>query len=419
VASFAEHLPHDRITAFFEFIHREELERAGYAWSILRIIADPAFCRTLVTRDAWALARMLRDLAETRLRSRSLEEFLEQLGIQAVICDDSMVAREIEYHGFGAAPLLLDALFSEPFILDAYNPFGGLRFEVDAPLTSALLERFNRAAEKAYIAMIDSGSIWHVGSAHSIESFYEGVFQKVWLPRKKSDWDVNLRIEMNRAVGNAIDLADRLTATLSDQQVQSLYVKHPNEYRHDLLETLVMVVYNALAFISNHFEGYGDDFWFLAHEAISKSFPSIGEQPDGMSPFQQRLAIKLLKKLDDNLKGFYPSISRVLLSRIGPYQHKVEPKNQAAFIIFKNAMYERMRRLQELAAKDLAKVPDYLPDDVTYNFTANELTHSYRDGRRIVTSLNALKIEPVSLLSEGIRRQQQPAANGPSHEQLA
>lgn len=157
VASFAEHLPRDRVTAFFEFIHREKLERAGYAWSILRIIADPAFCRSLVTRDAWAVSRMLRDLAEARLRSRSIEEFVEQLGAQAIICDDSMLAREIEYHGFGAAPLLLDALFSEPFILDAYNPFGRLSFGVDVPLTSALLERFNRAAHKAYIALIDSG----------------------------------------------------------------------------------------------------------------------------------------------------------------------------------------------------------------------------------------------------------------------
>jgi hypothetical protein len=71
-------------------------------------------------------------------------------------------------------------------------------------------------------------------------------------------------------------------------------------------------------------------------------------------------------------------------------------------------VYDRLRRLPELAAKDLAKVPDYLPDSVTYNFTANELTHSYRDGRQIVTNLNSLEIEPISLLSEEIRRTQRP-----------
>jgi hypothetical protein len=318
VANFADHLPRDRITAFFEFIHRKELERAGYAWSILRIIADPAFCRTLVTRDAWALAKMLRDLADAQLRSRSLEEFVEQLGAQAITCDDSMLAREIGYHGFGTAPLLLDALFSEPFILEAYNPFGGLRFGFEEPLSAAVLERFNHAAEKAYSALIDSKSIWHGTTAHGIKSVYEDVFRRAWTHRKKTEWDSRVLIQMDRAVRTAIELADRLTAALSAEQVRSLYVNNPDDYRHDLLETLVDIVFDALAYVSNHFEGYGDRFWFLAHDAISKSFPSIGQQPDGMSPFQQRLALKILDKLDDNLHGFYPSISRVLLACIGP-----------------------------------------------------------------------------------------------------
>jgi len=64
-AQFAEYIRGDQLSPFFH----KELRRSGYASSLRRIIADPTFCRTLVTHDAWALARMLQDLAEKRLRS--------------------------------------------------------------------------------------------------------------------------------------------------------------------------------------------------------------------------------------------------------------------------------------------------------------------------------------------------------------
>ena len=55
-AQFAEQIRGDQLSPFF----RKELRRSGYASSLLRIIADPTFCHTLVTHDAWALARCFR-----------------------------------------------------------------------------------------------------------------------------------------------------------------------------------------------------------------------------------------------------------------------------------------------------------------------------------------------------------------------
>jgi hypothetical protein len=102
----------------------------------------------------------------------------------------------------------------------------------------------------------------------------------------------------------------------------------PSRTRSDVLETLVEIVYEALAAISNRFKGFEDPFWMTAIESFQEAFPSIGQQPDGMTPFQQRLALKIMEKLGDNMKGFYPAISKALLSCIGPYHQQAAQPNR-------------------------------------------------------------------------------------------
>ena len=65
MASFADRL-HDT-SAFFDFIHREEINQASYATSLLRIIAESLFCETLVKRASWRVAHMLQQISEEKL----------------------------------------------------------------------------------------------------------------------------------------------------------------------------------------------------------------------------------------------------------------------------------------------------------------------------------------------------------------
>jgi hypothetical protein len=139
-------------SAFFDFIHRKELERASYADSLLRIIADPPFCATLVKKCPWQVARLLQELEQKRLHSRGAEQFVRELARQAILADDSMMEREIGYHGFGTVSLLSNSLFSQPFVLRAYDPLGSFRFMGSGHVTAAVLKRFNSAAEKALAA---------------------------------------------------------------------------------------------------------------------------------------------------------------------------------------------------------------------------------------------------------------------------
>jgi hypothetical protein len=402
-ASFLDRL--HNTSAFFDFIYRKEIERAAYASSFLRITADPDFCVTLIKRLPWSVANMLLKVSQQHLHATGAEQFIRELAYQAILRDDSMIAREVGYRGFGTAPLLSDSLFSDLFILQHYNPFNSFFGVGGEDVTPQMLTRFNSAAERCYTTLIESGTIYHSQAAFSIQAFYRSAFMRAWEFQRTDEYDFHLPLEMHNSVALAIKMADKLLTALDVNQYRALYVDNPKQYRADVLETLVEIVYEALEAISNRFKGWDDPFWILAIEAFMKGFPSNGAEPDGMSPFQQRLALKLIEKLEENMRGFYPAISRVLLACIGPYQDHASQLNRTAFNILKDAVYFKLHyQLPQLAATKPDKISSYLPDNVTYDVKTTDLIHAYRGGARAVTKLSALNMPPVFLVSQYIRR---------------
>jgi hypothetical protein len=399
-ASFLDTLP-PKTSAFFDFIHRDHVYRAAYAASFLRIIADPSFCETLVKRLPWRVVFMLREISQHFLFADSATQFIRELSRQAILRDDSMMEREIGYHGFGAAPLLSDAMFSDLFVLERYNPFDfATHREV---VTPQLLKRFNSAAERCYTVLIESGHIYYCQATFRIQSFYRGVFFKAWELQKSKQGDTFLTLEMGYSVDLAIKMADKLQASLEMTRYQKLYVDDPKAHRSDVLETLVEIVYEALCAVSNQFKGFDDAFWIMVIEVAHKAFPPFGSQPVGMTPFQQRLALKLIEKLKDNMKGYYPAICRILLAWVGPYAHQVAQPNRTAFNILKDAVYFELQSLPQLAAKKPEKIRHYLPDNVKYDSVTTDLVHTYRSGTPAVTRISALKLSPTSLLANNVR----------------
>jgi hypothetical protein len=199
-------------------------------------------------------------------------------------------------------------------------------------------------------------------------------------------------------------MAGKLLASLNADQYQALYVDDPKAYRSDVLETLVETVYEALAAVSNRFTGVDDAFWMTVIDVNLDGFRPHGAEPDGMTPFQQRLALKLVDKLRDNMKGYYPAICRVLLAWVGPYVHQAPQANWTAFNILKDAVYFELQQFPQLAATKPDKIRNYLPDNVTYDVATTDLIQTYRDGKQAVTRLSMLNLSPVDLVAKNIRR---------------
>ncbi len=402
MAGFSEHRADT--SAFFDFTHRVELKRASYAWSFLGIIADPVFCKSLVKLLPWHVGWMLQELEEKQLHSRGAEAFVRELARQAILCDDSMMTRELGYHGFATAPLLSDSLFAQPFILRTYDPFSTLRFTSDNIATPSNLRRFNSAAKRALTTIIEARSFWGMYVPHSISNFYEGAFSQARSPHKAGDAAYEFVFEMQNSVDLVTEMAEKVSLEALPHQLEILYCDDPHKRPSDLLTALVNISFNALASISNDFKGPTDIFWGLAISFFQRAFPSIGEEPDGMTPFQQRLALRLVAKLRENMDGWFPAVSRILLACIGPYHRPREQKNRTAFMILKDAMYYELQRFPTLAGETPEKISYYLPDNVTYDPATQELRHTYILGEQAITKLSALKLEPVSLLTRDVRR---------------
>jgi hypothetical protein len=294
---------------------------------------------------------------------------------------------------------------SDEFILEQYNPFNSFFGVGSEIVTLRLLQRFNSAAERCYTTLIEAGTIHHSQATFSIQRFYRTVFMMKALELQKADRrDFKLPNEMHNSVELAMKMADKLLASLDADQYQSLYVSDATVYRSDVLETLVEIVYEALAAISNRFKGVDDVFWMTAIEAFLKGFPSHGQQPDGMTPFQQRLALKLIEKLRDNMKGFYPAMCRVLLACVGPYVHHAPQPNRTAFNILKDAVYFELQQFPQLAATKPHKIAAYLLDNFTYDAATTDLTQTNRNGAQAITRLSTLNLSPVDLVAKNVRR---------------
>lgn len=164
LARFVEKEPwQEERSAFFDFIHRDKLEQAGYAHTLLRIISDAPFCRTLVDKAPWAVSRMLREMATDRLHSKAAENFVRELAQQALLSDQGMMDRELEFHGFGTAPVLSESLFSNPFMVLSYSTLQGyIRSE---KVTLGVIQRFNSATVRTVETLIDQRRTDHSYSA--------------------------------------------------------------------------------------------------------------------------------------------------------------------------------------------------------------------------------------------------------------
>jgi hypothetical protein len=221
-------------------------------------------------------------------------------------------------------------------------------------MSAPLIQRFNKAAERSYLMLIERGLTFRAQVAYSIASFYRTVFMNAGNIRMTGGKDINLNLNMGYAVRNAIALANKLLGSLPQSRYDALFVTDIKQPRNDVLETLVEIVYDALTSISNDFKGVDDPFWHLAFDPFHRGFPSVGDEPDGMTPFQQRLALKMMAKLRENMRGFYPAICTVLLSCIGPHTATPGQPNRTAFNILKDAVYSELQHLQQFQPRTMS-----------------------------------------------------------------
>ena len=388
------------ISAFYLFAHRTELERASYACSLLRLLADEKFCSVLVSECPWQTAAIIRKISELRLHVDQAKPFIQELGMQAVVNENSMMAREIGYDGFGDAPFLSQSLFQDPFIIRAYRPLNKLMFGGKNQTEPAYICRLNAAARMMLETGIEYHGYWDVAFMFDVEKAYEGLSHQIgWSPESDRN-----REYPELAWSNGIqELCRTLTSSfdkLDPHSQKALFVTKREQYRSDLVHIIASIAFESLSSIANAFDDFKGRFWLHCSGTIYDIYPFHDSEPAGMSPLQQQLALQLLDKLEQNMDGYYPSISKVLLATVGPYDEHPHLATRTAFSMLRDAVYKELQRLPLLYESKPEKIADFLPANVTYDPTANTLTHSYRGGQTAVTNLSALSLPDINLCDE-------------------
>jgi len=390
----------DEPSAFYDFIHRKKLEQSSYASTLFQLLSDPYCCRAIVRRDPISVVSMLSDLSHHGIHCKAVAQLVQEFARHSVIQDDSMLAREVDYKGFASVSLFLNAMFGDHFIIRNYLPFSALVYFKNTPITYDLAERLGRAIE---LAWEKTPELWHPQSLWNIQSAIESVLFSIRYADSRKKRHEQEHIRLYNTVARIIDLTDDHIRTQS-RRLDMPYAETENpEFRKTMPGVAAEIAVGALNSIANDFDGFEDRRWTEALDIMGALFPSVGEEPDGLTPTQQHAAIIIRAKLADNMNGYYPALTRLLLAVIGPYGSHTQ-NNKTAFRILEDIAYEQWQKLPQLHDASPERISDFLPPNVKFDRADLTLTHTYRGGETRVTVLSNLSLLPIDLLNPSLRR---------------
>jgi hypothetical protein len=387
------------LSAFYIFAHRRELEAASIAGTFLRILSDSDFCSALVRKCPWLTVGAVQHIIEKGIFAEQLMPFIQQLGCQAVIDDHGLMAKEIGYSGFGVVPILSDALFANDFILSNYHPLEHLNMVLKGRPSEGMIKRLNAASKLMLENAIARRDYWPRRYTYGIESAYEHLSHHWGYSEKAAAMPPEFTIPFTMGI---VDLCRTLRnglANLDRDRKKALFTNERGQFQDNLVHSIASVVFESLLSVSMFFQEPMQEGWFHVIDIFQELYPFHESEPEGMDPLQQQVAVRLIKKLKENIEGWYPAISRVLLSGIGPYERS-KIQTRSAYVILRDATYRELKSLSSLHAKHPDKIDDFLPANVKFDPTANTLAHTYTGGDVQVTRLGELDIPVVNLADE-------------------
>jgi hypothetical protein len=397
------------ISAFYLFAHRRELEAGSHAGTLLRIMSDPGFCSTLVRKCSFLTASTLDAISKKHIHADQAVPFVQEIAHQAILHDESMLAREVSYTGFGALPILSNSLFGSWFILSKYDPLGGIGFNVPETPSEGYVARLNGASQMILKTAIKGGDYWPQSYMYSVQRVYEQL-SRHWSYARPGALPVAYTVTLHMGIARLYRVLLEGLDSLTWERKKSLFITDPKAMRRDIVDTIASIVYESLACIANTFNGVDDAAWTHAISVFLDVYPPHESEPVGMNPLQQQLAVQLIDKLRHNMDGWYPAISRVLLATIGPYAGQPQVSKRTAYVILKDAVYKELQKLPVLHAKSPERVADFFPASVAYDVSTNTITHTYRGGGTLSTDLGTLSISDVDLSDQQNWQMPEPTA---------
>jgi hypothetical protein len=390
-------------SAFVLFAKRNELRDSGYASAFLRVLSDPAFCRVLVRDTPWNTALILREIEKYPGECVSITDFVREIARQAILMDDSMFAREIEYKGFRETSVISDTLFRNRHIARFYTPLHGTWFGDTRDIEVGQVKRISRALSLTLESLLSAGAYWQQHGFNGASDLVSSVARDICRRIREDRADYRLIHALQFDLFSMVDKTREHLAELGDDVYARLFVKLKDEADNGsmqdftLLDEVAEVVVEYAFSFCNEFEGGDDSFWSAAISINQHVFDQFRGEERGFDPLQQRVALKMLRKVDENLEGWYPAISRMFLSTIGYYEPPKEDDKNKPWELFVHAFFFRFQAFPELYDRDKDKAETYLPNDVRYEPERQSIIKTYLGGDERETVLCDLDLADINI----------------------
>lgn len=376
-------------SAFFIFKNRKRLDAAYSAWQILQVISDNDFCRIVVTRHSLDFLNSIVAAKTDCLDTACLKPFVQSVATQALIQDNGMLAREARFDGFGKQRTFADRFFGNAKMQE-FDPFRSYGLFDEVNPSKFLLARLNLASKLMVKAELQSDRYWNGNSINSVTRIYESICRKMTFERLRNrdiDYLPNLLVGI-------IDIIDITNTMINSKNSESFYLLSSDGTRHDSLDYISQLIHEALISVSNNFQGPDDYAWIFVYEIIRHTFENNRDEKN-LNPIQQRVLIKIIKTLKDNMDGFYPTLSRVMISYIGPYDNLRNKEPHSPINILRDAVFVELKKLPVLYNLQSEKLLERLPPHVAYDHINEALEFTYRNKTQVVTNLKTLEVQKV------------------------
>jgi hypothetical protein len=370
---------------------------AAHSESFLRVLSDPAFCKTLVEKLPWDGARILGSFSQEQPMAAVGKAFVREIARNTLLIGEAGSAKAVDWHSFTDAPALSSAAFGDAYLNRHYAPWEGLaRADFGEP-TPEFMDRFRQAAQLTIDEHVKARFSYQSYNIAGMQECFEIMSRRIAALKKDGQDVSNLSGMFGRTVKYVVGATRKYFENLPEGTLRAHYYDEDAGRDATSLNSLSELIISVLENTAHDFAGYDDPFWPMCRDIWDSILPQFGDLPAGMDPLQQRFVIKLIEKTKENYEGWYSPLSRQALAIIGPHAAKGETKKHTAFKICRDLFYRELKELPAFYERDPERAATFLPNNVRYEADTKTLIHRYSFGGEDRTALEEIKIPEISM----------------------
>jgi len=336
------------------------------------LMSEKYYCKYLSENNMGLVLRIIELTNQYELWNSCGHIFYDSLCNELFVNNQSHLSNEIEFRGVGLTKPVFNALFTSFHILDAYRPFQSFHYFSEENYQVEIINKYTKALEislREYFK--EERSIFFAGSCNialsiALENLSD-ILHSICVRLKKYEnddiyynryQDVIRAIEMfysDMVLEMCFYTTEKYTPHFSEEDLE---VKERSLTRG--ITEAIFKYLDALTILKN--EDYartcsGNVFWLI--------FPGTEERPKVIKNMEEELLILLKERVEENKKGGYSSMIKLLINIYGGFQFHEGVRENVK--IGKYIEEEFKKNLAFDILTDKEKEKRYLPKNYTLN----------------------------------------------------